>query len=380
MSASTQQPSANRIVMLANSTHPPTDTRIFQKEAKTLLAAGYEVTIIVPHTESFIRDGINIIAVPLHKKGFGKLLINPWNVLRKALQQPRSAIFHIHDSELLMIGMVLWMFRRRIIYDAHEDTPKQISYQHWIPGPLKKPYAWFYYLLEKICGWCFDAIIIAEPVIGQYFPKHKTVLIRNFPKVESFKKFAQVPLLERQKKLVYIGLLSKVRGLQQMVDAAKEAQRTTVFEFVLGGQFAPPSLQTDIVGNYPVNFVGWVNSDALVASLFSSRVGIIIPNPIERYKTNYPVKLFEYMAAGLPVIASDQGEASAFVRESGCGILVDPLDVEQIAGAIIELMNNDREAAAMGASGQRLVFEKYNWEREGEVLLALYSRLFKSSH
>ena len=58
------------VVMLANSTHPPTDTRIFQKEAKTLVAAGYTVTLIVPHTESFVREGITVIAVPLRKKVF----------------------------------------------------------------------------------------------------------------------------------------------------------------------------------------------------------------------------------------------------------------------------------------------------------------------
>jgi glycosyltransferase involved in cell wall biosynthesis len=370
------EPGKGRIVMLANSGHPPIDTRIFQKEARTLARDGYSVSIIVPHTESFIREEIEIIAVPLHKKGWGKLLVNPWNVFRKALSQPRNSFFHIHDSELLVIGMLLKIMGRRVVYDAHEDTPQQISYQHWIPGVLKKPYAWFYFLLEKVCGWSFDAIIIAEPVIGKYFPASKTILIRNFPMISSFKDFPLPAYGERDLALVYVGLLSKARGLMEMVEGAKLAGEKTSFEFVLGGQFAPPNMEQEILANFRVRFLGWVTYDKLVPLLFSCRVGIIIPNPIERYKTNYPVKLFEYMAAGLPVIASKEGEASAFVKEANGGILVDPLDFKEIGDAIEILINDPVRSAQMGERGRQLVLEKYNWEQEGKRLLEFYERLF----
>jgi glycosyltransferase involved in cell wall biosynthesis len=367
-----------KIVMLANSTHPPLDTRIFQKEAKTLFAAGFEVSIIVPHTEDFIRDGIQIIAVPLHKKGLGKLIVNPWNVFKKAWHKPRGCFFHIHDSELLVIGMLLRITGHHVVYDAHEDTPQQISYQHWIPWLLKKPYAWFYFLLEKICGWSFDAIIVAEPVIRKYFPFKKTTLIRNFPMISSFRDVAFGSLPDRERKLVYVGLLSKARGLTEMMEGALMASPKVSFEFVIGGQFAPPSLESEILKKYPVTFLGWVSYDKLIPLLFSSRVGIIIPNPIERYKTNYPVKLFEYMGAGLPVIASNLGESSGFVKEGDCGILVDPLNPAEVANAIIELMTDDAKAKDMGERGRKLVFEKYNWEKEGEELVKVYEKLFQN--
>ncbi len=75
-----------------------------------------------------------------------------------------------------MAGVFLKLFGRTVVYDAHEDTPLQISYQHWLPRFAKKPYAVFYYWLEKLCGKWFDAIIVAEPVIAKYFPPHKTSL------------------------------------------------------------------------------------------------------------------------------------------------------------------------------------------------------------
>src|SRR5688572_24717535 len=119
------------IVMLANA-HPPFDTRIFVKEARTLVQAGYSVSIILPHTRDEEKHGVRIVATPV-RPGWKRLIISPWDIFRKALSQPSSSVFHIHDAEILNVGIFLKFFGRRVIYDAHEDTPLQISYQHWIP-------------------------------------------------------------------------------------------------------------------------------------------------------------------------------------------------------------------------------------------------------
>ena len=177
--------------------------------------------------------------------------------------------------------------------------------------------------------------------------------------------------------MTHVGSLTKVRGLFEMLEGWKIARSKIICEFFLGGRFSPRDLETKVLSAYEIDFSGWVSYPALVDLLFDSRVGIIIPHPIERYKTNYPVKLFEFMAAGLPVIASREGESAAFVRESSCGILVDPLNVEEISEAIVWLFTNAEEAEAMGKRGQELVFTKYNWEIESGVLLELYSRLFR---
>jgi glycosyltransferase involved in cell wall biosynthesis len=361
------------IIMLANG-HPPFDTRIFVKEARTLVAAGYTVSIILPHKSSESRDGVSILAVAPSKNGFHKLFISPWNILLSAMRQPSHAIFHIHDSDILMVGVILRLFSRKVIYDAHEDTPLQISYQHWIPAILKKPYAWFYFLLEKLCGQMFNAIIVAEPVIAKYFPPDKAFLIRNFPIVTSFRNYQPAPYHQRARRLVYVGTLSKVRGLMEMLDGAKLARTKIDFEFTLGGKFAPYQLESEVLSKYTVDYRSWLSYEELVTLLFTSQIGIIIPNPIDRYKTNYPVKLFEFMAAGLPVIASREGESAAFVTESNCGILVDPLNVEEIASAIEWLLTHPEEAEAMGRRGQQLIFSKYNWEEEANTLLRVYEK------
>lgn len=357
-----------RVVMLTNS-HKPFDPRVFQKEARSLVHAGYEVTLVVPHTESLKSDGVEIVAIPVPRGGWQKLIVCPWQLLRQALRYPRQAIIELHDSEILWIGFILKIFGRRVIYDAHEDTPLQISYQHWIPWVLKKPYAWMYFLIEKLAGYLFDAIIIAEPVIGKYFPKHKTFLVRNFPIVKVFQQHTLPPYNTRNRDLVYVGLLSKARGLFEMLHGAELAHTKTDFRFVLGGKFSPPSLEDEVIGKFAVEYLSWVEFDQLMSTLFQARVGIIVPQPNERYKTNYPVKLFEYWSAGLPVIASREGESAAFVRESNSGILVDPLNKQEIADAIVYLLEHPQEAEAMGKRGQEMIFSKYSWEKETPTLL-----------
>lgn len=356
------------VVMLANG-HPPFDTRIFVKEARTLVQAGYTVSIILPHTADEEKDGVKIIATDPIRKGLHKLVVSPWNILMKARRQPRQSVFIIHDSDILVVGLLLKLMRRTVIYDAHEDTPLQISYQHWIPRPLRKPYGWLYFLIEKLCGWTFDAIIVAEPIIARYFPKKKTYLVRNFPSASSFQQHPGMAYALRKNQMTYVGALTEPRGLYEMLEGAKAAEVMTSFDFVLGGKFSPPHLEADVLKRYRVNFLGWVSYGRLVDLLFASKVGIIIPHPNPRYITNYPVKLFEFMAAAMPVIASREGEAAKFVQECRGGILVDPLDTKQISDAIVWLFTHPEEAQAMGERGQKMIFEKYNWEKEQETLL-----------
>lgn len=362
-----------RIVMMANPGHRAFDPRVFGKEARSLAKAGFDVTFLVPHDKDEERDGVKILSVPRHPKGFKKLVTSPWLLYRRALTLPKDSIFHLHDSELLWIGVLLKLRGRRLVYDAHEDTPLQISYQHWIPKLLRKPYGWFYYWLEKLVGRWFDAIIIAEPVIQQYFPESKTTLVRNFPILSEFSPY--IPYLSRSRNIIYVGLLSKVRGAIEMAEAAKIAGGEENFNMLFAGDFSPTGLREEVQVNYPVRCLPWMNTPELMKLMMDSRAGMIVPHPIERYNTNYPVKVFEYMAAGIPVIASKFGESANFVKEADAGIVVDPLNPAEIANAIRWILDNPQKAAEMGERGRQLIVEKYNWGKESERLVELYSRL-----
>jgi glycosyltransferase involved in cell wall biosynthesis len=107
--------------------------------------------------------------------------------------------------------------------------------------------------------------------------------------------------------------------------------------------------------------------------LRGARVGLLVLHPVEAHLESLPIKLFEYMAAGIPVVASDFPAWRELVGDAG--LLVDPYDVGAIAGAIDTLLDDPQAAEAMGARGRAAVADRYGWEGEAERLLSLYERL-----
>ena len=102
--------------------------------------------------------------------------------------------------------------------------------------------------------------------------------------------------------------------------------------------------------------------------------GLVTLHPTVNYKVALPVKMFEYMAAGMPVIASDFPLWRSIVEESACGLLVDPMDPKQIAVAIDKLLSDPNRAREMGESGRKAIIQKYNWGVEMSKLVDFYSR------
>ncbi len=106
--------------------------------------------------------------------------------------------------------------------------------------------------------------------------------------------------------------------------------------------------------------------------------GLVILHPLQNFKESLPIKMFEYMSAGIPVIASDFTLWSSIINESGSGLVVDPLDPEAIAEQIDALLSDPGLAQRMGQSGRKAVEERYNWKNEEKKLLAFYHDLLHS--
>ena len=176
---------------------------------------------------------------------------------------------------------------------------------------------------------------------------------------------------KRPQNVCYAGGISKIRGEEIMVNAIKNLKG---YKLLLAGTCEDETIKKSLPQN--VTYLGMLNRDGINELYSNSRVGICILLPIENYTHALPIKLFEYMAAGLPVIASNFPLWEEIIRESNCGNVVDPLDTKAIRKSIEYYIENPKEAQIMGENGRKTVIEKYNWANEGKLLVDFYALLF----
>lgn len=366
-----------RIVHLTT-VHPPFDIRIFHKEAKTLVKAGYDVTLIVQHDRDEVVDGVRIMALARPRNRFTRIFGLAWRAFQLALRQ-QADIYHFHDPELLPVGVLFKLFTKgKVIYDVHEDVPAQILTKDWIPAILRQPSAWLFGRWEKLAARFFDTVVVATEGIAEKFPKHNPIVIHNYPNLEMLPNVTRDPAIQNEMVLIYVGGISRLRGAVEMVDALACLSYIDNLLLDLIGRFEPASLEAELQkmqGYERVRFLGWLQPEEVYKYLARATVGLVCLRPEPRYSISLPVKLFEYMAAGLPVIASNFPLWKEIVEGNECGITVDPLNPKEIAQAIEYLLNHPEERLRMGENGRQAVLEKYNWETEGKKLLALYKEL-----
>ncbi|MBZ5641194.1 MAG: glycosyltransferase family 4 protein [Acidobacteriia bacterium] len=369
-----------RKVCVLTSAHPPTDVRIFHKECKTLARAGYQVTLIATADNHAVIDGVTLTPLPRWKSRFGRILRGPIAAYQKALDADAD-IYHFHDPELIPVALLLQGAGKTVIYDIHEDVPRTISYKTYLPGLLKEPISRIAEIIENWAGARFSALVAANPIIGDRFLKvnENTAIVNNYPRIEELESSAEAPADKRESILLYVGMrITRARGAHEMVRAVGLLPDKLHARLNLVGAWDPPDLQDSlsaIPGWDRTTFVGPLNRPGVARELHQARVGLLILHPEPNYVTSHPVKLFEYMCAGIPVIASDFPIWREIVTKSQCGILVDPFNAEQIAQAMEYLLTHPEEAAEMGRRGMRAVHDRYNWASEEMHLLQLYDRL-----
>lgn len=365
-----------------SSVHRATDTRVFHKECVSLSQAGFRVTLVARADADYEQSGVSVLAV---RSGDGNRFVRMTRtvleVYRKALAAKGDA-YHLHDAELLPIGVLLRLMGKAVVYDAHEDLVGQIKSKSWIPHGIRHVVAGLMGIVESACARFFTMIVIANPLQGERFPPHRTLAIQNFPLLAEADAFGGVDYATREQSAFYVGGLSEIRGVRQMVDAMEIVNRRRPARLILGGAFSPPALEGEVSkspGWRATEFLGWLSRDDVVSQLRRTRVGLVVVHPVPNYESNQPVKLFEYMMAGIPVICSDICNYRQFVSDLGTGLMVDPLDPESIAEAVLRILDDPAEAEKMGRVGREAVLKQFNWRPEADKLIGMYSRIFDVS-
>jgi glycosyltransferase involved in cell wall biosynthesis len=365
------------VVTHLTSVHQLDDDRIFIKECRTLAAAGFDVSLIGPAQADGMMDGVRLRALPVPQGRLRRMSGTVWQVLVAALRS-KASVCHFHDPELIPVGICLKLLGRRVVYDVHEDYPQKLLDKAWIPVWLRRPLAAAMAGIEKVAAWLFDGIVAVTPTIAARFPPAKTIRLANFPRLEEFSAVPPTSYRDRPLQVGYAGLLAEQRGLFDMVAAAGLVAGGAERGLQLAGTFDSASAEAAsraMPAWRRVDHLGWLDRAGIARMLSSVRAGLVLIHPVPCYVAGYPIKMFEYMAAGLPVIASDFPGFREILDDGRCGLLIPPQDPAALAKAIEWVFANPDEAEAMGARGRRRVEQLYTWQAESAKLVELYRRL-----
>jgi glycosyltransferase involved in cell wall biosynthesis len=226
----------------------------------------------------------------------------------------------------------------------------------------------------------FSTLVAATPEIGKRFEpiNPRTVVINNYPLLNELHLSTPVPWQERTSSIAYVGVITEVRGIFQMMEAMQYVPTQLNATLELAGSYCSAELQEKVrkqPGWSHIHELGVLNR-AEVAQLLS-RVcgGLVTFLPAPNHLQAQPNKLFEYMSAGIPVIASDFSLWRSFIDKTGCGLVVNPLDTQALAHAITFLITQPAAAEEMGRKGRKAIEQYYNWETQVPKLVELYEKL-----
>ena len=367
-----------RVVHLS-SVHLPADTRIALKMCASLAEAGHEVHLVVCGEEADIPEWLKEKKVTVHlikpAAGRRERMISKTREVFRAGADLEGDIYHFHDPEGLPQALK-WRKKlgRPFIYDIHEPYPDDIMSKEWLPLALRWPVARAFAAYENYAAFRLDGLAATTDHIAAPFTRHpRCVVIRNYPLKDEFQR-PDTPARPEPGCFVYVGGLTRLRGVEKMIRAVELAKAPA--RLVLAGRCESQNLEAFIADSPRVAWPGHLGRDDLGQLLARACAGLLLLQPNKAYLKVEATKLFEYMAAGLPVvIASDFPTGRDIVTETGCGLLADPRNPRAVAEAMDYIMAHPDEAAAMGRRGRAAVEERYNWEAEFPKLIRLYAAL-----
>ena len=357
--------------LLLSAAHPPADTRVVRKEGAALAAAGYRVVHLCPGGAD-APAAVDGVAIVTHRHRRLRGLLR----LARDAAALRPAVIHASEPDAWLAALVA--ARRcgaRVVLDVHEHYPSRLDAR--LPGMLRPLARAGIAAACRLMGRAADAVVVAKDGLEGAFAGARIVAVRNYAPapVAPPRTHASGPLV-----LGHLGAVTRARGWPCMLEAlARSAPGTRlrlIGRFTDGSEAAFHAHAAALGLSARVEVTGWLPQDAALARLRDCDMALVLfQRGEENHRLALPHKLFDAMAAGLPVIApAFAEEVAAVVRRAGCGLLVDSGDAAAVATAVGALADPARRAA-MGGAGWRAARGGFAWEGEAARLVALYRGL-----
>jgi len=361
-------------MLLSNPFKP--DPRVYE-EAQALLEEGHEVTILAWDRElKFAPEerirGIRVLRVPV-KGGYGRVkefLPGMMGFYKEAVKRAKRLDYdavHAHDFDTLPLGIYIAKMRKvPLPYDIHDD------YASMIAESVPRPVAYKVDLLHRALIRFADRVIYANEALYRLFEVPGTVVM-NCKDPEDYElgvEELRAQLGVQGFTIVYIGIFRQIEFLRTLIEAVK---RSDVY-LVLGGD-GPyrDEVLSMIEGVEKIKYLGWVRADDIPTYTKLADAIVVLNDPRKRYdRLSTPVKVFEAMAAGVPVIVAKDTEAARIVEQERCGLAVEFGNVDALVSAIEKLKD---VGAELGQNGLQAAKRKYNRKIQMLRLKELYRGL-----
>lgn len=374
--------SPQKIVMLLSNGFRP-DPRVFE-EAKSLVNNGYKVTILAWDREcSFKKEedtsGVHIERIQI-KSYYGRgthqiffFLLFWMLVLGKVLFKKLDMIY-CHDFDTLPIGYILAKIKRcKIVYDSHE------SYVEMLDNNVSGIFKVIILSLENFLLRRVDAVITVGEILSKYLKERgakKVTVVGNWKKLSDY--LFPIGIVEKKRKelgiedkfvIVYIGFLNFDRRILELIDAIEN--NNDYFLLIGGTGTLEQEIMNRAIGSTNMRWLGYVDNSKI--PLYTSASDVVYfawneKSPNSKYiSTN---KMFEALASGKPMIASDCGENRGIIGRGECGVLLSGYSKEQI----LKALNNIKENYQRYSKNALLLAKSfYNWSIAEKRLVSLIS-------
>jgi glycosyltransferase involved in cell wall biosynthesis len=378
----------------------PWDIRV-EKVVKTIIQAGHEVHLVCRNEKRsprFETDGLfNIHRLPCLPAAFGRLnrllnfpyFFNPaWvqTILRVA-RQKRPDVILVRDLPLAITGInAARTLGIPIVLDMAENYPAMLR-DLWRLGSfrlfnvfVRNPFIaeWVErYALARVDHTIVVVEESASRLVRLGIDRLKISVVSNTPPWERSENLDHLArpadLPEGDPILVYLGNLDPGRGVDTLIAAMPAVLRVAPHARLVligtGSQLTALKSQAHALEvQEAVIFLGWVPYRLAQCYLAHSDICVIPHDSTESNNTTISNKLFDYMAAGKPIVVSDCPPSARIVQSVGCGLDFRSREPRSLAQKIGQLLNcTDR--SEIGRRGRDAVRCEYNWERDGQVLI-----------
>lgn len=286
-----------------------------------------------------------------------------------------ARIYHAHDFPALLHVTMAGIWKRSIVYDSHE-----LFFDQWYPYEPPKVYrslrSWEKFLAKRASAVLTVGEMIADHLSKTLNVKHPTIIF-NAVDLRTLEPSNVIYQTGERRTIVHSGALHHGRHLPELITSLLYLPEDIVIVLMGDGVLKPSlQLQAKHLGlEDRVIFVPPVLPNSIASTLAQADVGaILITNQSIHYDYSMPNKLFECIAAGLPLIVSQCQEISDLTRKYDMGIVCDPMQPKEIAAGILKILETSNLLRYKhNVCEARDSF--LNWETEEKKLIEIYGNL-----